>query len=368
MSPELLLAAPAVAVALLVLLNALTWTRGRAAARDDRAWSVLVPARDEGRVIGATLAALRRTTAAEILVCDDHSTDDTPDLIRAAAAEDPRVRLVESRPLPDGWIGKAHACHQLAEAATGDWLLFVDADVTLSPDAVERLASVGRRADVVTAVPRQIMRGAIERLIVPLLHLTYLSWLWLPLVERARDERVVAANGQVLAVRRDVYAALGGFAAVRGAIVDDVAFCRRAKRLGHTVAFIDGFRLAACRMYQSGREVLEGFSKNLYAGIGATPFRLALVLTLYAAVYLAPWIALALSPLAPALLVPGLVGGAANLAVRAILAARWGHPWSQLPLHVVGIVGLFVVALNSARWHRAGALRWRGRVYAPESA
>src|SRR5690606_21452552 len=105
-----------------------------------------------------------------------------------------------------------------------------------------------------------------ERLVLPLLPLTYLAWLPLRLVEVGTDARTVAANGQLLLVNRGDYRELGGFEAVKNEIVDDVAFCRHAKRSGRRVVFADGTLMARCRMYDGFQETISGFSKNLYEG------------------------------------------------------------------------------------------------------
>src|SRR5690606_29172545 len=125
------------------------------------------------------------------------------------------------------------------------------------------------RAEVVTGVPEQRMETFVERLVMPLLVMTYTSWLPLTLVTASRDERLVAANGQLLALRRAHLEALGGFSTVAHEIVDDVAFCRLAKRRGQRVIFADGSRMARCRMYESAGALWRGFSKNVYEGLGS---------------------------------------------------------------------------------------------------
>ncbi|MBM4376115.1 MAG: glycosyltransferase family 2 protein, partial [Deltaproteobacteria bacterium] len=165
----------------MTLVNLATWPRGRDEAAGARV-SVLVPARnEESNIEGCVRAALADTASVvEVVVYDDQSTDRTPDLVRALGAEDPRVRLVQGEPLPPGWIGKPHACHRLAREASGEVLLFVDADTVLEPGGVTRILSLmgerGARASAVTAVPRQEVESPFERLIVPLLVLTYTSW------------------------------------------------------------------------------------------------------------------------------------------------------------------------------------------------
>jgi chlorobactene glucosyltransferase len=352
-------------------LNLLTWPRGTRTATFPGTVSVCIPARNEEATIGACVDAVlaQRHPLLEVVVYDDGSTDATPDLLAERAARDPRLRVVQGQGLPEGWVGKPHACHQLARHARGDLLLFVDADVTLDPDAVGRVASLlaHHEAEVLTAVPGQDTGSLVERLVLPLLHLTYTAWLPLFLVHTTHDPRFLAANGQILAVRRHTYDALGGFEAVRTEVVDDMAFCRRAKRARRRVVFADGSTLARCRMYTSAREVWEGFSKNLYEGLGESPLMLGLVVMLYSLAFIVPYLLLAASPLVPALLLPAAIGVGLNLAVRGALALRFGHPLDGVLLHPVAVAVLLAIAFNSWRWAASGTIRWAGRTYAAKA-
>jgi chlorobactene glucosyltransferase len=276
---------------------------------------------------------------------------------------------VRGIPLPAGWVGKPHACHRLAEKASGDVLFFLDADVELQPGAIPRVRALlnNYQADAVTAVPGQRTVSFAERLVLPLLHLTYVSWLPLPLVWRSSDPRFLAANGQLLAMRRHAYEASGGFAAVRDAVVDDMAICRALKETGHRVVFADGQRLASCRMYRSAREVWEGFSKNIFEGIGSVP-GLAAALALYFAAFLLPWLLAPAALFAPQLAAPALLGIGANVAQRVALTARFRHPPESFILHPLSIVAFIAIALNSWAWHMRGAIRWSGRSYEKREA
>ncbi|MFW5968318.1 MAG: glycosyltransferase [Persicimonas sp.] len=369
----LLAALPAVALVMTVV-NVATWRRGRPGGEYSGRVSVLIPARDEAATIEACVrAALEgKHPVDEVLVYDDDSTDATPQILANLTEEFARLEVVEASPLPSGWVGKPHACHRLAEATTGDLLIFVDADTLLSEDGIARLAGLIEEdeADVVTAVPRQITVGFFERLVVPLLHLTYTSWFPLRLVSASSDARFLAANGQLMAVERTAYDTIGGFEAVRAEIVDDMAFCRRAKEAGLAVAFADGFHMARCRMYASAGEVWRGFSKNLYEGIGAHPLALIGVMALYAAAFVAPYL---VAPLAYAMGASGVglaatVGVGVNVALRAVLAARFRHPPEGIILHPVGVLALLAIAVNSFRWHYRDAIAWGGRLYARREA
>ncbi len=237
----------------------------------------------------------------------------------------------------------------------------------LAPDAVQRLADLRARYDasVVTAFPAQQMQTLAEAHVLPLLALTYTSWLPLPLVWASRDPRFLAANGQVLWVDREAYLALGGFEAVADAIVDDMAFCRRAKEHGRRVVFADGQQIARCRMYGSGAALWVGSTENLYEGLGEHPGRLALALALYGWAFVAPYLALLIGAFTGgALLIAGAVGVAANLALRAGLAGSRGHRPSSVISHPIAVCGLLVLAVDSARRTTSGRLRWAGRTYA----
>lgn len=366
------------AVMALTVFNLLTWPRGRPGATLPGRVSVLVPARNEATTIAACVRAILSSDhpVDEVIVCDDGSTDATPEILAQLAAEDDRLRVIAGADLPPGWVGKPHACHRLAEAASGDLLVFVDADVIVADEGLERLASLfgDYDADLVTAVPRQETVGLAERLVVPLLHLTYLAWLPLPLIWRTSDPRFLAANGQVLAVRRETLEAHGGFSAVRAEVVDDMALCRLAKQAGRRVVFADGHRIARCRMYETDEEVWEGFSKNLYEGIGATRWALVGVVGLYSAAFLLPYLALVAGPgvgawtgAGPgwgAVAAGGAIGVGANTVVRALMAWRFDQPVWGVVWHPVGVLVLLAIALNSYRCYRRGEVRWAGRTYA----
>jgi chlorobactene glucosyltransferase len=185
----------------------------------------------------------------------------------------------------------------------------------------------------------------------------------MPLVWLSSDPRFLAANGQILAIRRARYEETGGYSTVRSEVVDDMALCRLVKTSGGRVVFADGHHMAECRMYHSAREVWEGFSKNLFEGIGGRFIALLFVFGLYGVTFLLPYLGLVASLLVPDLLLPALAGVAANVLVRVVLAVRHAQPPEGILLHPVSILGFFAIAWNSYRWNAAGRITWAGRVY-----
>ena len=216
--------------------------------------SVLLPVRDEAARITPCLQALlgQQGVDLEIVVLDDGSSDGTTDVARRVVDGDPRVRLLTGRPLAAGWLGKPHACQQLADAAapSSAVLVFVDADVVLAPHAVAATVALLEQTglDLLSPYPRQEAPGA-TALVQPLLQWSWLSFLPLRLAERSPQPSLSAANGQLLAVRRTAYVRAGGHAAVRAAVVEDVELLRALKRTGGRGGVCDGTDLATTRMY-----------------------------------------------------------------------------------------------------------------------
>ena len=317
--------------------------------------SVLLPVRDEAARVGPCLAALLGQTGAdlEVVVLDDGSRDATADVVRTAAKGDPRLRLLTGRPLPQGWLGKPHACAQLAAAAapTRDVLVFVDADVVLAPHAVAATVELLERSglDLLSPYPQQRAPGT-TRLVQPLLQWSWLTFLPLRLAERSPRPSLSAANGQLLAVRRSTYERAGGHAAVRGEVVEDVALLRAVKRAGGLGGVCDGTGLAVTRMYDTWDELAAGYGKSLWT----LPLPALAVL---GGVYLVPPLAALRGSRA------GLLGYAAGVAGRVVAARRTGSP--ALPdalAHPLSIALLTGLAVRSRRARRRGALTWKGRV------
>lgn len=251
--------------------------------------SLLVPARDEALRLPRTLPGLLAQPAEEILVLDDGSSDGTAAVV--AGFRDPRLSLVVGADRPAGWIGKNWACHQLADRATGDLLVFCDADVTLRPGALEAVwGQINRqRADVFSIFPRQEAATLGERLLVPLIDENLLSFLPHPLLDTP-VRAAAAANGQLIAFRRKAYLAVGGHAAVAGRIVEDLALARRSRRMGLKLGLALGGDLVSARMYDGYGSTVRGLGKSLRAAHAESDLVLAASAAWHLAAYTLPWL------------------------------------------------------------------------------
>lgn len=234
--------------------------------------SVLVPARNEEKNIGILLESLinQTYTHIEILVYDDMSDDGTAQRVKHYTKTDKRIRLIQGTSLPDGWMGKNNACHQLAMASKGDFLMFMDADVIPAPYLVSAATGYMQKqnAGLLSIFPHQITKSAGETLTVPLMYDILLTLLPLAFVKRSRRYTFSGANGQFMLFRRTLYMEHKPHWWKKDEAVEDIAIMQLFKKFNIPCLTLLGGDDIACRMYSSGREAIKGFAKNIIRFFG----------------------------------------------------------------------------------------------------
>ena len=235
--------------------------------------SVLVPARNEERVLDGFIRNIlaSRGVQLELVVLDDASTDSTAQCVSQWSDRDPRVRLVHGKKLPQGWCGKQHACYQLAESARFDTLLFLDADVTVQPDAIARSVAFLNRSkvDLGSGFPHQETPTVAGWLLLPLIHFVLLGYLPLSRSRLSNDPSLAAGCGQLFITTRSAYDKAGGHAVIKSSLHDGIMLPRAFRKAGLRTDIFDASDIASCRMYETNRDVLQGITKNATEGIGA---------------------------------------------------------------------------------------------------
>lgn len=236
--------------------------------------SVLIPARNEEKNIGNILGDLKKQPFVnfEAIVFNDQSEDRTSAIVQEFARRDSRFRLINSDRLPRGWLGKNHACHHLAIEATGEYLLFLDADVRISGNLVGDAISYAEstRSDLISIFPMQRIITAGEWSTVPNMNYILVTLLPLILVRKTPYASLAAANGQFMLFRKEIYSQILPHEKMKSSKVEDILIARYFKKNGKGVSCLLGDERISCRMYSDFRGAVNGFSKNVVEFFGGS--------------------------------------------------------------------------------------------------
>lgn len=338
--------------------------------------SIVVPARDEERSIEACVRSLlaQRFVDLEVIVVDDRSTDATLPILERLTREDPRLRVVRGAPLPEGWVGKPWALDQGSRLARGSWLLFTDADSVHAPaGTASALAfTLAAKADALSVVTAQELGSFWEAATLPFIlgMIFYASGTLAQLNDPMQPDRALA-NGQYILVSRAAYDELGGHGALRGEIVEDLAFAKRLKRDGRFRLMVGGgMRLARVRMYHSFGEIWSGFTKNLYVGaegdLAALFLGMTVMSTLSAPVVLAVRAAVRRRPIEA---IEALAAAVAIVATSQRGIGMVGMPRATAFLQPLG-TAVFAAIMANSTWRvlSGRGVEWRGRRYSGKPA
>ena len=330
--------------------------------------SVLIPARDEQDGIAASVNAALENQGVdlEVLVLDDHSMDRTPEIVQQIAAQDSRVRYLQGDKLPSGWNGKQFGCKQLAEAAHYPLLVFIDADVRLKPDALQRLVTCYESLDVglLSAFPRQETETILEKCIIPLMHFVLLGFCPLERMRSDASPALAAGCGQLFLTSKKAYETAGTHEQIRGSRHDGVKLPRAYRHAGLMTDVYDGSDLAVCRMYHSASEVVRGVLKNATEGLASPRLILPFTVLLLGgsvfpvglcglAIYYGDYLAAAVAGLAT------LVGHVPRVLAALRLRQSWAGVICHVPATTLFILLQWVAFMNQLTGRQVA---WRGRV------
>lgn len=331
--------------------------------------SVLIPARNESRSIRAAVESVlaSKRIVLEVIVLNDHSEDDTFEIVSSIAENDSRVQVASSPPLPEGWCGKQHACFQLSKLAKNDVLIFLDADVRLASDGLARMVGflIDSKAALVSGFPRQETRTVFEKLLIPLIHFVLLGFLPIARMRSSLLPSLGAGCGQLFVVRREAYETVGGHSAVKHSFHDGVKLPRAFRAAGFTTDLTDATGLATCRMYRSAAEVWLGLAKNAREGLGA-PGLLPFITVLLLLGQVVPFVLLVLAiffELDPITTILSAIAAGLAWYPRIDAAIRFRQSWLGAILHPFGILLLLTIQwyANGRAWS-GRPIGWKGRV------
>ena len=334
---------------------------------------VVVPARNEERHVGVLVESIldQDHDDIQVVVLNDGSTDRTGEIL--SGIQDPRLTVIDGgqAPLPEGWLGKAWACQRGAKALleredAPEWLLFVDADVTLHPHAISAALGHATRNELgmVSGLGRLVMETFWEKVLQPVVAGLIMAGNDLERVnDPDSDDDRPLANGQFILVREDAYRAVDGHAAVRTDVLDDVGMASAIKGAGYPYNLIFMRDLFSCRMYTSLAELWEGWTKNMYAGMRYSLVNLGIVMLFVTWMSLVPYLLLAWGLYSGSTEWVVWGGGISALVqlVRLWLDIQVGQDPTYGPTQPFAVVMLLVLLAHSGIRAKRGTAAWKGR-------
>jgi len=316
--------------------------------------SILIPARNEEKNIEKCIKGMlsQDYQNKEIIVLDDNSSDSTYKL--ASSFTTSNVILLKGKELPQDWLGKNWACHHLAQEAKGEYLLFIDADVELTPEVISSAVYELEKSNaaLLSIFPTQIIKSLGEHLIVPLMNWLLLTFLPLRFVSSSSSKAFVAANGQFMLWKKHNYFKIGGHEKVKNKVVEDMELARLSKENRLKVKTMLGGKLVFCRMYESFIQAYNGFTKNFFAGFLLPPFLFLIIIMFLLIAFLLPFLFL-MQPVYSFILIALIlitrisvsIVSNQNLFINVLL-----HPAQMLFMFWIGIVSVFKFKTNRLVW------------------
>lgn len=322
-----------------------------------KAVTVLAPMRNEAENVPEFISALSAQMGVKnikFIVVNDGSTDKTAELLHTVIGSDLRFTVIDSPTQRDGWLGKVSALQSGYEESTSDYIITLDADVRLEPNAIMRAITQLERLklDFISPYPRQIAQTFPEKLIQPLLHWSWMSTIVLRLAEKFPRRSTAVANGQFFVVRSSALAKIDGFTSVSNHILDDIELARSLIAAGYKGVVTEGSSIASTRMYASFDEIKQGYGKSLWKAFGGPLGSIIAISFIF------------LTGILPVLLIfnGNVIGWFIYLYItfsREISAIRSRGNSLYAFLHPLSSALLIYLIIYS--WRKRGTIQWKGR-------
>lgn len=342
--------------------------------------SICVPARNEEKNLGRLLSTIGNQSYSniELLVLDDFSTDDTPDIIARFKKDYDGVLIsVPAVETPNGWLGKPWACQQLADHASGKYILFLDADTAPYPGLIQHTVNAFStyKLDMITVWPEQELKTFWEKTVVPLIYYALVTLLpaiyvyrsprWLPIfLRKLIAQKFAAACGQCIGFTKEAYETIGEHKSVKDDVVEDVALAKRAKSKGLTLRMFTGISAIRCRMYRSEQEIFNGLKKNFFAGFDRSLPVFILMGVIHIIVFVLPFFVLPYSIYVQSHALTFIsVGSITLILLHRFILAIWFR-WNPLYgfFHPLGVLWFQRLAFHSIVGHLLGRkVIWKDR-------
>ncbi len=328
--------------------------------------SILVPARNEERNIKRCVDSLLNLDYPnyEVLVLNDNSTDKTEEILQSYGN---KIKYINGLSLPEDWLGKHWACHQLSETAIGDIFLFTDAD-TYHKKKTLRLAVSAlyhEGSDFVTVLPKQEMQSIAEKITLSIIPWSFQTFIPLAIAKKSKRPTLSATIGQFMLFKKSSYHRIGGYEAIRGEVLDDISFGRRIKVFGLKWRLYDGCEQIHCHMYRNFKEVYEGLNKAIFSVFKNNLFYFFISILSLILVFLSPLAMLIISIFVS---LPELIFSLSLMSFILIYLTwiitfiRFKYRWYFVFFYPVVIIVVSYICFSSMVKTINGSITWKGRL------
>jgi len=234
--------------------------------------SLIVPARNEAHTIGKTIESLKSQTylRMEIIIVDDYSTDDTVNVSKNTVGADKRFKVLDLKSIRkeklSDWFGKSYAVQQASMQAKGEWLVFIDADINLSPQVIEKAVTfvTENKLDFLSVLPHQLCDSFWTKVVQPIPLMILLLNLFHIYNQKSK---IAIAFGCFIIMKHSVFDKIGGYEQIKNKIADDAEMAKVVKRSGFKIGIVHAQDMIKIKMYEKFSDLWEGWSKNIFLGL-----------------------------------------------------------------------------------------------------